>query len=147
MLSIFLKNLSILKKFLFINFIVFLIIGILTIFYLNSIKPSIIKDKTTNHIEVLNNTIENINRLKVNFNEFDIKNFLFSTRFLFQNLDRVQIFNNEFKLIGDTDTLDLDPRAFSQKLEVIEMNDLNNNKINKEKEKKNTSDKKNKFID
>ena len=51
MLSIFLKNLSILKKFLFINFIVFLIIGILTIFYLNSIKPSIIKNKTSNHIE------------------------------------------------------------------------------------------------
>ena len=146
MLSIFLKNLSILKKFLFINFVVFLVIGILTLFYLNSIKPSIIKDKTSNHIEILNNTIENINRLNVNFNELDIKNFLFSTRFLFQNLDRVQIFDNEFKLIGDTDTLDLDPRAFSQKLEVIEMNDLNDNKINKEKEKENILDKKNEFI-
>ena len=146
MLSIFLKNLSILKKFLFINFLVFLVIGILTLFYLNSIKPSIIKDKTSNHIEILNNTIENINRLNVNFNEFDIKNFLFSTRFLFQNLDRVQVFDNEFKLIGDTDTLDLDPRAFTQKLEVIEMNDLNDNKINKEKEKEITLDKKNEFI-
>ena len=146
MLSIFLKNLSILKKFLFINFLVFLVIGILTLFYLNSIKPSIIKDKTSNHIEILNNTIENINRLNVNFNELDIKNFLFSTRFLFQNLDRVQVFDNEFKLIGDTDTLDLDPRAFSQKLEVIEMNDLNDNKINKEKEKENILDKKNEFI-
>ena len=146
MLSIFLKNLSILKKFLFINFVVFLVIGILTLFYLNSIKPSIIKDKTSNHIEILNNTIENINRLNVNFNELDIKNFLFSTRFLFQNLDRVQIFDNEFKLIGDTDTLDLDPRAFSQKLEVIEMNDLNDNEINKKKEKENILDKKNEFI-
>ena len=146
MLSIFLKNLSILKKFLFINFVVFLVIGILTLFYLNSIKPSIIKDKTSNHIKILNNTIENINRLNVNFNELDIKNFLFSTRFLFQNLDRVQIFDNEFKLIGDTDTLDLDPRAFSQKLEVIEMNDLNDNKINKEKEKEKILNKKNEFI-
>ena len=146
MLSIFLKNLSILKKFLFINFVVFLVIGILTLFYLNSIKPSIIKDKTSNHIEILNNTIENINRLNVNFNELDIKNFLFSTRFLFQNLDRVQIFDNEFKLIGDTDTLDLDPRAFSQKLEVIEMNDLNDNKINNEKEKEKILNKKNEFI-
>ena len=135
MLNQFIKNLSILKKFLFINFIVFLIIGILTIFYLNSIKPSIIKDKTSNHIEILNNTIDNINRLKINFDEVEIRNFLFSTRFLFQNLDRVQIFDNEFTLIGDTDTLDLDPRAFSKKLEVIEMNDLNNNEIKKEKEK------------
>ena len=141
MLSQFLKNLSILKKFLFINFIVFLVIGILTIFYLNSIKPSIIKDKTSNHIDILNNTIENINRLKIKFNENEIRNFLFSTRFLFQNLDRVQIFDNNFKLIGDTDTLDLDPRAFSQKLEVIEMNDLNKDEIKKKKERENLSNK------
>ena len=147
MLSHFLKNLSILKKFLFINFLVFLIIGILTIFYLNSIKPSIIKNKTSNHIDVLNNTIENLNRLKIKFNESDIKNFLFSTRFLFQNLDRVQIFDNEFKLIGDTNTLDLDPRAFSQKLKIIEMNDLNKNKIQKKKVKENLSNKKYSFID
>ncbi len=146
MLSHFLKNLSILKKFLFINFIAFLVIGILTIFYLNSIKPSILKDKTFNHIKILNNTIENINRLKIKFNEPNIKNFLFSTRFLFQNLDRVQIFDDEFKLIGDTDTLDLDPRAFSKKLEVIEMNDLNKNKVQKKKEIKNIDDKKNSFI-
>ena len=146
MLSRFLKNLSILKKFLFINFIVFLIIGILTIFYLNSIKPSIIKDKTSNHIDVLNNTIENLNRLKVEFNEFEIRNFLFSTRFLFQNLDRVQIFDSKYNLIGDTDTLDLDPRAFSQKLEVIEMNDLNQEKIQKKKEKNKIINKKNSFI-
>ena len=136
MLSHFLKNLSILKKFLFINFVVFLIIGILTIFYLNSIKPSIIKDKTSNHIDILNNTIENINRLKIKFNENEIRNFLFSTRFLFQNLDRVQIFDGKYNLIGDTDTLDLDPRAFSQKLEVIEMNDLNQEQIQKKKRKK-----------
>ena len=142
MLSHFLKNLSILKKFLFINFLVFLIIGILTIFYLNSIKPSIIKNKTSNHIDVLNNTIENLNRLKIKFNEFDIRNFLIKKYFLFQNLDRVQIFDSKFKLIGDTDTLDLDPRAFSQKLEVIEMNDLNKDQIQKKKEKNNIINKK-----
>ena len=136
MLSHFLKNLSILKKFLFINFLVFLIIGILTIFYLNSIKPTIIKNKTSNHVNVLNNTIENLNRLGIKFNQNDIKKFLFSTRFLFQNLDRVQIFDNNFELIGDTDTLDLDPRAFSQKLEVIEMKNLNEDQIQKKNRKK-----------
>ncbi len=147
MLSRFLKNLSILKKFLFINFLVFLVIGILTIFYLNSIKPTIIKAKTSNHVNVLNNTVENLDRLGIKFNQYDIKKFLFSTRFLFQNLDRVQIFNNNFELIGDTDTLDLDPRAFSQKLEVIEMNDLNEDQIQKKVEKNETTSKKNSFID
>jgi len=134
MISIFLKNLSILKKFLFINFLVFLIIGILTLVYFNSIQPLLIKDKTSNHIKTLNNTIQSLNRLKIEFNEKDIRKFLFSTRFLFQSLDRVQIFDNSFKLIGDTDTLDLDPRAFSQKLDVIEMDDLNSDQ-NQKKEK------------
>ena len=50
----------------------FMLIGILTIFYLNSIKPTIIKGKTSNHINVLNNTIENINRLNIKFNEYEI---------------------------------------------------------------------------
>ena len=140
MLSLFLKNLSILKKFLFINFIVFLVIGILTVVYLNSIQPSLIKDKTSNHIKTLNNTIENLNRLKIKFNKEDIRKFLFSTRFLFQNLDRVQIFDNNFKLIGDTDTLDLDPRAFSQRLEKIEMDDLN---VDKDQKKEKNEIKKN----
>ena len=114
MLSRFLKNLSILKKFLFINFLVFLIIGLLTLIYLNRIQPTLIKTKTVNHINTLDNTIENLNRLQVQFNEEEVKSFLFSTRFLFQSLDRVQFFDLNFNLIGDTDTLDLDPRAFSQ---------------------------------
>ena len=144
MLSRFLKNLSILKKFLFINFLVFFIFSLLTLIYLNTIQPSLIKDKTSNHIQTLNNTIENINRLNIQFNEKELKSFLFSTRFLFQSLDRVQFFDQNFKLIGDTDTLDLDPRAFSQKLEIVEVDDLSQNqeKIyseqNSEKTKKNS---------
>ena len=134
MLSIFIKNLSILKKFLFINFLVFLVIGILTFVYLNNIQPSLIKGKTSNHIKTLNNTIQNLNRLRIEFNENDIRKFLISTRFLFQNLDRVQIFDDNFKLIGDTDTLDLDPRAFSQRLDIVEFNDLNKDQ-NKKKDK------------
>ena len=50
-------------------------------------------------------------------------------------------------MIGDTDTLDLDPRAFSQKLEVIEMNNLNEDQIQKKTEKNDTTSKKNSFID
>ena len=136
MLSRFLKNLSILKKFLFINFLVFLIISLLTLIYLNRIQPTLIKTKTVNHINTLDNTIENLNRLQVQFNEEEVKSFLFSTRFLFQSLDRVQFFDLNFNLIGDTDTLDLDPRAFSQRLDIVEMNNLNENEQNNKPEKK-----------
>ena len=132
MFNYFLKNLSILRKFLFINFIIFIVIGLITILYLNSVQPNLIKAKQSNHIEILNNTTGHLSRLKVGFNQDEIRNFLFSTRFLFQNLDRVTIFDNEFNLIGDTDTLDLDPRSFGQTSEVIQMDNLNENLINNE---------------
>ena len=137
MLSNFLKNLSILKKFLFINLFFFTIIGLFTFLYLNNVQPNLIKKKSSNHIEVINNTIDNLTRLEVKFIEEDIRKFLFSTRFLFQNLDRVIFFDNQFNLVGDTDTLDLDPRSFSQRLDIIELEVLTKEKTKEITEKKN----------
>ena len=133
MFSYFIKNLSILRKFLFVNFLIFIIIGLITILYLNSVQPNLIKAKQSKHIEILNNTIGHLNRLNISFNQHEIRNFLFSTRFLFQNLDRVTIFDNEFNLIGDTDTLDLDPRSFGQSSEVIQMDSLNDKSVKNER--------------
>ena len=132
-----LKNLSILKKFLFINFIFFTIIGLFTFIYLKNVQPNLIKKKSSNHIEVINNTIDNLTRLDVKFVEEDVRRFLFSTRFLFQNLDRVIFFDNELKLVGDTDTLDLDPRSFSTRLDTVELEILNEKKTKEITEKKN----------
>ncbi len=121
MFNNFLKNLSILKKFLFINLIFFTIIGLFTFIYINNVQPNLIKKKSSNHIEIINNTIDNLIRLEVKFVEEDIRKFLFSTRFLFQNLDRVVFFDNELNLVGDTDTLDLDPRSFQKRLDTVEL--------------------------
>ena len=132
---------NILKKFLLINLIAFIIIGSGTIIYLKNVQPNLTKKKTANHIKVINSTINHIKRLNVKFEIEEIRSFLFSTRFLFQNLDRVLVFDNKFNLIGDTDTLDLDPRAFSSKLNVIEQiiqDDQNQNiekKITEQKKK------------
>ena len=120
-----LKSLSILKKFLFINLIIFIAIGSLTILYIKNVKPNLILKKTVNHIKIIDNTIDHILRLNVKFEEKDIRKFLFSTRFLFQNLDRVILFDNQFNLVGDTDTLDLDPRSFSKRLDIVELEVLN----------------------
>ena len=132
MLNKLIKDLSILKKFLFINLIIFSIIGLITIFYLKSIQPNLINKKTSNHIQIMENTIDHIKRLKVKFNKDDIRKFLFSTKFLFQSIDRVLIFDNQLNLIGDTNTLDLDPRSFNQRLEIIEMNLLSENLVDNE---------------
>ncbi len=96
-----------------------------------------IKKKSSNHIEVINNTIDNLIRLDVKFIEEDIRSFLFSTRFLFQNLDRVIFFDNKLNLVGDTDTLDLDPRSFTTRLDTVELEILNEEKTKEITEKKN----------
>jgi two-component system, OmpR family, sensor histidine kinase ChvG len=137
MLSNLIKSLSILKKFLFFNFVFFTIIGLFTFIYLKNVQPNLIKKKSSNHIEVINNTLDNLTRLNVKFIEEDIRRFLFSTRFLFQNLDRVLFFDSELNLIGDTDTLDLDPRSFSTRLDMVELEILNEKKTKEITEKKN----------
>ena len=137
MFSKYLKNLSILNKFLVINAIIFTIIGLFTFIYLNNIQPSLIKKKSQNHIVIINNTIDNILRLDIKFKSDDIRKFLFSTRFIFQNLDRVIFFDDQLNLVGDTDTLDLDPRSFSTRLDKIEFESLNNEDLKKNIEEKN----------
>ena len=132
-----LKNLSILKKFLFINLIFFTIIGLFTIVYLNNIQTNLVKKKSENHIKIINNTIDNLSRLNVKLDADDIRKFLFSTRFIFQNLDRVIFFDSNLNLIGDTDTLDLDPRSFSTRVDKIEFESLSEDKNDQNIEEKN----------
>ena len=60
MFSNFLKDLSILKKFLFINLLIFIIIGSFTVLYLQSIQPNLINNKTFKHLQIIDNTIDHI---------------------------------------------------------------------------------------
>ena len=120
MFSSLIRNLSILKKFLLINLVIFIFIGTLTIIYLNYVQPNLIKKKSSIQIEVINNTISHLNRLKVEFTDEEIRKFLLSTRFLFQNLDRVVFFDDKYNILANTDTLDLDPRSFSERINIVE---------------------------
>mgnify|MGYP006057289555 FL=1 len=145
MFSSLIKNLSILKKFLFINLLIFIFIGTLTIIYLNYVQPNLIKKKTSLQIEVINNTINNLNRLNIEFEKNEVKKFLLSTRFLFQNLDRVIFFNKSFEVLADTDTLDLDPRSFSSRIEIVEFDLQNNQDKEKSTDELINSEKKSEF--
>ena len=145
MFSSLIKNLSILKKFLFINLLIFIFIGTLTIIYLNYVQPNLIKKKTSLQIEVINNTINNHNRLNIEFEKKEVKKFLLSTRFLFQNLDRVIFFNELFEILADTDTLDLDPRSFSSRIEIVEFDLQNNQDKEKSTDELINSEKKSEF--
>ena len=145
MFSSLIKNLSILKKFLFINLLIFIFIGTLTIIYLNYVQPNLIKKKTSLQIEVINNTINNLNRLNIEFEKNEVKKFLLSTRFLFQNLDRVIFFDESFRILADTDTLDLDPRSFSSRIEIVEFDLQNNQDKEKSTDELINSEKKSEF--
>ena len=96
------KSASILRKFLLFNLGVFSILGLLTIVYLEAIQPNLVKKRAADHYVIINNTVDHLQRLKINFNSKDIRTFLLSTRFLFQSLDRVQFYSINGDLIGDT---------------------------------------------
>ena len=116
----FIKSSSILKKFLIFNFLALIILALFTYLYLMSIKPNLLKDRKTKHTQVINNTISHIERLGVQLTKIDATKFVLSTRFLFQNLDRVQLYDSNSELIVDTYTLDLDQKAFSRQFQIFE---------------------------
>ncbi|MBL6857401.1 MAG: HAMP domain-containing histidine kinase [Pelagibacteraceae bacterium] len=125
------KSASILKKFLLFNLLVFSVLGLFTYIYLQAIQPNLVKNKSTNHLAVIKNTTDHLQRLDIEFDEKGLSTFLLSARFLFQSLDRVQFFNLDGNLIGDTDMLDLDQTVFSRSELIIEesINSTNPNKI------------------
>ena len=120
MKSNFFSSSSILKKFLIFNLIVFLVLGIFTFLYLNAIKPNLVKNRSDHHSIIINNTSDHINRLSIEFTKESVTMFLLDERYLFQNLDRVQLYDLDSKLLADTDTLDLVQDIFVINQEVQE---------------------------
>ena len=133
---------SILRKFLIFNSLIFLILGLFTFFYLEAIQPNLVKQRVEKHTVIINNTSNHIQRLNIDFNEKDLKNFLLSTRFLFQNLERVQFYNTEGVLIGDTNVIDLDQTVFVRSEVIVEENiNSNSSTLETKNENKKTEDK------
>ena len=113
----FFSSSTILKKFLFFNSFIFLILGIFTFLYLIGVKPNLVKKRSQQHDTIIENTSDHINRLNIKFTKDNTIEFLLSTRFLFQNLDRVQLYDLESNLLADTDTLDLVQDIFILKVQ------------------------------
>ena len=116
----FFSSSSILKKFLVFNLIIFLVLGIFTYLYLGAIKPNLVENRSNQHAKIINNTSDHINRLNIKFTKESVIEFLLSTRFLFQNLDRVQLYDLNSNLLADTDTLDLVQDIFIKNQNVQE---------------------------
>jgi len=120
MRSNFLISSSILRKFLIFNLVIFLFLGIFTFLYLKAIKPNLVQNRSEQHARIIDNTSDHINRLNIQFTKESVTEFLLSTRFLFQNLDRVQLYDLNLNLLADTDTLDLAQDIFTRSESVQE---------------------------
>ena len=116
----FFSSSSILRKFLAFNLIVFLVLGVFTFLYLKATKPNLVKNRSDQHLKIIENTSDHINRLNIKFTKESVTEFLLSTRFLFQNLDRVQLYDLSSNLLADTDTLDLAQDIFTRSESVQE---------------------------
>ena len=112
MKSNFFSSSSILKKFLVFNLIIFLVLGAFTFLYLKAIKPNLIKNRSNQHLKIIDNTTNHISRLSIEFTKEGITKFLLKERYLFHNLDRVQLYDLNSNLLADTDTLDLAQDTF-----------------------------------
>ena len=141
MQSNFFKSSSILRKFLVFNLIVFLFLGIITFLYLQAIKPDLIQSRSDQHSMIIDNTSNHINRLNIEFTKEGITEFLLSARFLFQNLDRVQLYDLNSNLLADTDTLDLAQDIFAPS-ESIQETSIDKSDESLDVNKKLVSDKK-----
>ena len=73
---------TILRKFLVFNLIIFLFLGVWTYLYLGAIKPNLINNRSNQHMVIINNTSDHINRLNIKFTKENATEFLLSTRFL-----------------------------------------------------------------
>ncbi len=141
MQSNFFNSSSILRKFLAFHLFIFLFLGIWTYLYLGAIKPNLINNRSKQHDKIIINTSDHINRLNIKFTKESATDFLLSTRFLFQNLDRVQLYDLSLNLLADTDTLDLAKDIFEKKQNIQETaigNTNENSNIIKEKDIKKT---------
>ena len=141
MKSNFFSSSSILRKFLVINLIIFLFLGIFTFLYLKAIEPNLVQDRSDQHSRIIFNTSNHINRLNIEFDKEGVTNFLLSTRFLFQNLDRVQLYDLNSNLLADTDTLDLAEDIFSPNQDVQETSIDRSEENKSEEQNKETNEK------
>ena len=73
---------TILKKFLFFNLIIFVFLGIWTFLYFSAIKPDLIENRSNQHVRIINNITDHINRLNIKFTKENVTGFLVSKRFL-----------------------------------------------------------------
>ncbi len=112
MITNLLSSKSLLRQFLAFNLSVFLVLGFFTFLYLLAIEPELISKKSKKHENIIQNLSLNIKNQKLAPTEYDLKNFLYKNKFIFDEVDRIRFFDSKKKILVDSSLIDIDRTSF-----------------------------------
>ena len=137
MITNLLSSKSLLRKFLAFNLFVFIILGFFTFLYLLAIEPELISKKSRKHQNIIQNISLNLKNQKINYDQNTLKNFLYKSNFILDEVDQIRFFNLEKKLIIDSSLIDIDRKSFfaTERIETLAINEKINQKENIEDNK------------
>lgn len=137
MITNLLSTKSLLKQFLTFNFFVFLILGFFTFLYLLAIEPELINRKSKKHQNIIENVSLNLKNQNINSNEDGLKNFLYRSKFILDEVDQIRFFNINKNILIDSSLIDIDRRSLfiTERIETLGINE----KLNQQENNKNNN--------
>ncbi len=103
---------TLLARFLFLNLLVFFVLGFVTFSYLKSIEPELVKEKNEDHQKLINNISLNMSLQNVQFKKDSLRIFLSKYKSLLPNINLIRLYDNKKNIIIDSHSLDLGSSPF-----------------------------------
>ncbi len=130
MITNLLSTKSLLRQFLVFNLFIFLILSFFTFLYLLAIEPELISNKSKKHQNIIQNIDLNLNNQKIQSDQNSLKNFLYKSNFILDEVDQIRFFSINKDLIIDSSLIDIDRKSFfvTERIETLGINEqLNQN--------------------
>ena len=135
MITNLLSTRSLLKQFLTFNFFVFLVLGFFTFVYLLAIEPELINRKSKKHQNIIENINLNLKNQNIDSDENTLKNFLFRSKFILDEVDQIRFFKMNKDILVDSSIIDIDRTSLfvTERIEALGINE----KLKQQEENKN----------
>ena len=125
MITNLLSTRSLLKQFLTFNFFVFLVLGFFTFVYLLAIEPELINRKSQKHQNIIENININLRNQNIDSDENTLKNFLFRSKFILDEIDQIRFFKMNKDILVDSSIIDIDRTSLfvTERIEALGINE------------------------
>jgi len=137
MITNLLSTRSLLKQFLTFNFFVFLVLGFFTFVYLLAIEPELINRKSKKHQNIIENINLNLKNQNIDSDENTLKNFLFRSKFILDEVDQIRFFKMNKDILVDSSIIDIDRTSLfvTERIETLGINE----KLKQQEDNKNSN--------